>query len=91
MRHKLLQDMNTLSIRDFRSNLASSFDKVDAGERVLIRRNRKIYTIVSVEEDDLTITPALAKKIEDARRAHQNGETIKCGDAGELKDFLAAL
>ena len=60
--------MTALTMRDFRSNLATSFDRVDKGERIYIRRNRKLYTIVSVEDDDLEITPTLAAKIEQARK-----------------------
>ena len=69
--------MTALTMRDFRSNLATSFDRVDKGERIYIRRNRKLYTIVSVEDDDLEITPTLAAKIEQARKEHREGKTLK--------------
>lgn len=54
--------MTALTMRDFRSNLATSFDRVDKGERIYIRRNRKLYTIVSVENDDLEITPHIGSE-----------------------------
>lgn len=69
--------MTALTMRDFRSNLATSFDRVDKGERIYIRRNRKLYTIVSVEDDDLEITPTLAAKIEQARKEHREGKMLK--------------
>ena len=69
--------MTALTMRDFRSNLATSFDRVDKGERIYIRRNRKLYTIVSVENDDLEITPTLAAKIEQARKEHREGKMLK--------------
>lgn len=68
--------MTQLTVRDFRSQMASSFDLVDAGERVFIRRKNQLYTIVPVSEDDLTITPELAAKIEKARQEYHEGKTI---------------
>ena len=56
--------------------MASSFDRVDAGEHVFIRRKNQLYTIVPVSDDDLTITPELAAKIEKARQEYREGKTI---------------
>ena len=43
--------MTTLTMTDFRSNMASSFDRVDAGEFVFINRGRqKTYAIIPIEE-----------------------------------------
>ena len=56
--------MTSLSFSDFRKNMASSFDLVDAGEKVYINRgNRKTYAIIPVEDGDLAITPALEAKL----------------------------
>ena len=66
--------MTQLTVRDFRSQMARSFDRVDAGERVFIRRKNQLYTIVPVSEDDLTITPELAAKIEKARQEYHEGK-----------------
>lgn len=59
--------MTTLTIRDFRSYLAASLDLVDQGERILLHRGNKIYTIIIIEDSELEITPQLAEKIEKAR------------------------
>ena len=41
------------------------FDLADKGEKVIIRRSRKqAYTLVPVEDDDLTITPELQARID---------------------------
>ena len=49
--------MTSLSFSDFRKNMAGSFDLVDGGERVYINRGRrKIYAIIPIDDDDLTIT-----------------------------------
>ena len=67
--------MAILTIRDFRSHMASTLDRVDAGERVYIRRNHKLYTVVRVEEDDMEITTAFAAKIEAARKELCDGDS----------------
>lgn len=83
--------MTALTMRDFRSNLATSFDRVDKGERIYIRRNRKLYTIVSVEDDDLEITPTLAAKIEQARKEHREGKTLKFESSLAAQKWLDEL
>lgn len=83
--------MTALTMRDFRSNLANSFDRVDGGERVYIRRNRKLYTLVSVEDNDLEITPALAEKIEQARQEHREGKTLRFESAAAAQKWMDEL
>jgi hypothetical protein len=83
--------MTALTMRDFRSNLANSFDRVDGGEHVYIRRNRKLYTLVSVEDDDLEITPALAAKIEKARQEHREGKTLRFENAAAAQKWMDEL
>ena len=41
--------MTSLSFSDFRKNMASSFDLVDAGEKVYINRGDKTYTLQGQE------------------------------------------
>lgn len=48
--------METLSVREYRNNLAASFTKADNGEQVLIRRKNEIYALVKVGREDLMIT-----------------------------------
>ena len=83
--------MNTMTIRDFRSNIATSFDRVDAGERVLVRRRNKVYTIVPVDDDDLTITPELQAKIDKARQELREGRTVRVCSHEELDALLESL
>ena len=83
--------MTQLTVRDFRNNMAKSLDRVDAGERVYVRRNRKLYTIIPVEDDDLTITPALAAKIEQARQEHKQGRTLKFESAKDAQQWMDEL
>ena len=71
--------------------MATSFDRVDGGERVYIRRNRRLYTLVPVEDDDLTITPALAAKIEQARQEHREGKTLRFESAAAAQKWMDEL
>lgn len=83
--------MNTMTVRDFRTNLSANFDRVDAGERILIRRRNRVYTIVPVEDDDLTITSELQAKIDKARQEYKEGKTIIVRTHEELDTFLESL
>ena len=78
-------------MRDFRSNLATSFDRVDSGERVYIRRNSKLYTLIPVEEDDLSITPALAAKIERARQEYREGKTVSLKSHEDIDQYFESM
>lgn len=59
--------MDILNVRDFRADMAANFDRVDAGERVLVRRRNRLYAIVPVADEDLAITPALQAKTAKAK------------------------
>lgn len=66
--------------REFRSQQAHVFDLADQGETIIIRRNRKqAYTLVPIDDDDLTITPELQARIDKARAE------IKAGNCVTLK------
>ncbi len=83
--------MEALSIRDFRSNMASSFNRVANGENVLIRRKNEIYALIKVGREDIAITPELQKRIDEVHRAYLNGECFTCSTHEELDDFLDKL
>ena len=83
--------MTQLTVRDFRSQMASSFDRVDAGEHVFIRRKNQLYTIVPVSEHDLTITPKLAAKIEKARQEYRDGKTISLKTHEDVDKYFESM
>ena len=83
--------MTQLTVRDFRSQMASSFDRVDAGEHVFIRRKNQLYTIVPVSEDDLTITPELAAKIEKARQEYRDDKTISLKTHEDVDKYFESM
>lgn len=83
--------MNTLSVRQFRDNMAESFNMVDAGEQILIRRRSKMYAVIPIDRDDFSITPALQKKIDQAREECGKGRTKKFKNASEAQKWLDTL
>ncbi len=83
--------MTTLTIRDFRSQLAAAFDRVDQGDRVLVRRRNKIYTIVVVDDGELEITPQLAEKIEKARQEYHEGTALEFESASAAQQWMDEL
>lgn len=83
--------METLSVRDYRNNLAASFAKADGGENVLIRRKGRIYALISVGREDLMVTPELQARIEAAEVACRDGRCVTCRTAKEIEDYLDSL
>ena len=71
--------------------MAASFDLVDKGESVLVRRRGKIYTIVVVEDDELEITPQLSEKIEKAREEYRVGRALAFESAAAAQQWMNEL
>ena len=71
--------------------MATSFDKVDAGEQVFIRRKNQLYTIVPVKEEELSITPELAAKIEKARQQFHDGKTISLSSHEDINRYFESM
>ncbi|MGM9759176.1 MAG: hypothetical protein ACI30I_03560 [Parabacteroides sp.] len=82
--------METLTIKDFRNNMASSFNIVDAGGSVYIRRKNRTYAVVLVD-DDLTISSSLQAKIDQARQNYREGKCITVKTHKELDAYLDSL
>lgn len=84
--------MIQVTSREFRDKQASLFDMADQGEQVVIRRRgKRSYMLTPIHDNDLTITPELEKRIEEARRQYKNGETISISNREELHRFLDSL
>lgn len=78
--------------REFRSQQAHVFDLADKGEKVIIRRSRKqAYTLVPIEDDDLTITPELQAKIDKARAEIKAGNCVTLRSLEDLDRYLETL
>lgn len=84
--------MEIMNVREYRNKLAESFDKAYDGEKVLIRRKNEIYALVRVgREEDLTITPELRARIEEAERECREGRCVTCTTKEELNTYLDSL
>jgi hypothetical protein len=83
--------METLTVSDFRNNLAESFSRVSNGENVLIRRKNEIYALVKIGNEDLSLSPELQKRIDDVHQAFKSGDYTACSTPKELDSFLNSL
>lgn len=83
-------DMNTLTISDFKKNISSSLNRIDAGERVYIRRGEQIYAVIAVHDYD-ELTPELYEDIEKGRQEYAAGKCVECKSHEELSSFLESL
>ena len=83
--------MEALSVRDYRNNLATYFEKADEGKPVLIRRKNKLYALTSIGKEDLMLTPELQKRIDEVREAYRAGNVLSVKSKEELHSFLDSL
>lgn len=85
--------MSTLTVADFRNQLAKYFDLVLAGEKVFIRRKNKLFTIIHVDEEevDVTITPELEEKIEKARKEYREGKTVSLTSHEDVERYFDSM
>lgn len=83
--------MEALSVTNLRNNLASTLDRADRGDRVLIRRRNNIYALVNIGKEDLMITPELQKRIDKARQDFKEGKTLHFENAESLHRWLDEL
>ena len=85
--------MPTVSATQFRNNMDAMLNMVDAGEKVVVTRNNRRYTLRPERrrKPDNVITPELARAIEEGRREFERGETIRCHGLKGLHDFLDSL
>ena len=82
--------MDTLTISDFKRNMSSSLNRIDAGEQIYFRRGHQIYTIIPVQQDN-EITPELSAIIEKGRKDYLEGKYVECKNHEELSSFLDSL
>ena len=89
--------MDVLSVRDYRNNLATYFDKAAEGERVLIRRKNVIYALVSVGNEDVTLSAEQQRQLaEMSDSVRKSWKQVKQMESGELPvksafDFIDEL
>lgn len=83
--------MATLTVKDFRSNLAASFDKAANNENVFIRRKNEIYALVKIGNDDLMLTPEMQERIKEVEKSCRDGLCVTCSTKEDLDSYLDSL
>lgn len=83
--------MEAMTVRDYRNNMAASFERADKGERVLIRRRNNLYALTSVRDEQPSMTPKLKKRIEAAEKACSEGRCVTCNTKKEIEAYIASL
>ncbi len=77
--------MEALSVRDYRNNLAASFDRAAKGERVVIRRKNSLYALVSLGSEDITLSSSQQRRVDEiAKSIKRSWKEIKRVESGEL-------
>lgn len=77
--------MEALTVREYRNNLAASFDRASEGERVIIRRKNTLYALVSIGEEDLSLSPLQRKRMDEmAESVKRSWKQVKQMEAGEM-------
>lgn len=78
--------------REFRSQQARVFDLADKGEKIIIRRSKKqAYTLVPIEDDDLTITPEMQARIDKARAEIKAGRCTTLKSHADIDAYFDGL
>lgn len=68
------------------------FDLADRGEKIIIRRSRKqAYTLVPIEDEDLTITPELQARIDKARAEIKAGNCVTLKSHADIDAYFDSL
>lgn len=81
-----------VTIRDFRKDLSSMLDQVDAGISIVVSRGGgRRYTILPVHDSDLDFTPEMYQDIERAMDEIQRGECTRVKGVSGVKSFLDSL
>lgn len=89
--------MNILSVRDYRKNLAASFDRAAEGTQVIIRRRNQLYALISIPSVETVLSPEQKCHIDEMtssiRRSWHQVQMIKAGQlpAKSAMDFIDEL
>lgn len=67
-RKSIIQDMTTVTVREFRANIKKYFDLADKGEQVVVRRGSAQYYMMPVNAEDLEFSQDMQSRIDAANR-----------------------
>ncbi len=81
--------MIKVSSREFRQNQKKYFDKVDAGEQIIIHRGKnKAYALTAISKDDVYFNAEMIDKIKQSVQQAADGETVRISTSEEIKELL---
>ncbi|MDE7414428.1 MAG: hypothetical protein K2N05_11685 [Muribaculaceae bacterium] len=82
--------MEALSVREYRNNLAASFDRAAEGERVIIRRKNKLYALVSLGNDQTILNKGQQERLDNlADSLRRSWSEVKQIEAGMIESKTA--
>lgn len=81
--------MLVISSREFRQNQRLYFDKVDAGEQVIVQRGKdKSYVLRAVSEDDVYFNTEMINRIKESLEQAKNGDLKTISTPNEISNLL---
>ncbi|MEG2243358.1 MAG: prevent-host-death protein [Muribaculaceae bacterium] len=85
--------MLVISSREFRDNQKKYFDKIDAGEQVVVQRGKNVsYRITPVTKDDTLMTEEeFYAMIERSAQQAREGKVTSLKDGQSIKQYLEEL
>lgn len=85
--------MGTLQVTstEFRNRQAAFLNMADRGERIVIRRGRKVYAVTPIAEEDSYFTPAMLQRIDHSLEQAAEGHVHTFSSAAELDKFIDSL
>ena len=73
-----------MTVREYRNNLAASFERASEGEQVIIRRKNTLYALVCIGSEDSSLSPSQQKRVDDmAESIRRSWAQVKQMEAGE--------
>lgn len=81
--------MLIVSSREFRQNQRLYFDKVDAGEQVIVQRGKdKSYVLTAIKKEDMYFNEKMINRIKESAQQAKDGNYIEIESTDELKELL---
>ena len=81
--------MLVISSREFRQNQRLYFERIDAGEEIIVQRGKdKSYKVTAVTEGDRYFSAEVVERIKEGIRQIENGEGVEITSRKEIQDLL---
>mgnify|MGYP002856417379 CR=1 FL=1 len=80
-----------VTTRDFRANQSKYIGKARNGEEVVLYSRCGSVKLVPYDDDNDSVSPALQKKIDAARKAFREGKCVTCKTAKESIAYFRSL